>query len=66
MEEDLEEDFRGDFKQDLEGALLSSSIQVRSGPGLVQGWFSLQLKFNSSELDSEVGRLVTPMAEMSG
>ena len=30
----------------------------RSGPGLVQVWFSLQLKFNSFELDSEVGRLV--------
>ena len=36
-----------DFKQDLEGDLLSSS-----GPGLVQ----YRLKFNSFELDSEVGR----------
>ena len=33
----------------------------RSGPGLVQVWFSLQLKFSSSELDSEVGRLVPPI-----
>ena len=39
--------------------------QVRSGPGqvwsrldLVQVWFRLQLKFNSIELESEVGRLV--------
>ena len=54
----LEGDFRGDFKQDLEGDLLSSSGQVRSRSGLVQVWFSLQPKFNSFELDSEVGRLV--------
>ena len=35
--------------------------QVRSGPGLVQVWFrlQLQLKFISLELDSEVGRLVS-------
>ena len=35
-------------------------VQVwsRSGPGLVQVWFSLQPKFNSFELDSEVGRLI--------
>ena len=44
-------DIRGDFKQDMEGDLLSSS-------GQVQVWFSLQPKFNSFELDSEVGRLV--------
>ena len=48
-------DFRGDFKQDMEGYLLSSSGQVGSRSGLVQVWFSLQLKFNSFELDSEVG-----------
>ena len=53
LEGDLEGDFRGDFKQDLEGDLLSSS--VRSGPGLVQ----YRLKFNSFELDSEVGPLVS-------
>ena len=47
LEVDLEGEFRGDFKQDLEGDLLSSS-------GLVQ----YRLKFNSFELDSEVGRLV--------
>ena len=50
----------GEFKQDLEWDLLSSSGQVwsRSGPGLVQVWSSIELKFNSFELDSEVGRLV--------
>ena len=46
------------FKGDLEGDLLSSSGQVRLRSGLVQVRFSLQLKFNSFELDSEVGRLV--------
>ena len=55
---DSKGDFRGDFKQDMEGDLLSSSGQVRSRSGLVQVWFSLQPKFNSFELDSEVGRLV--------
>mgnify|MGYP007060113225 CR=1 FL=1 len=58
LEVDLEGDFRGDFKQDLEGDLLSSSGQLRSRSGLVQVWFSIELKFNSFELDSEVGRLV--------
>ena len=48
----------GDFKQDMEVDLLSNSGQVRSRSGLVQVWFSLQPKFNSIELDSEVGRLV--------
>ena len=38
--------------------LLSSSGKVKSKSGLVQVWFSLQTKFNSFELDSEVGRLV--------
>ena len=55
---DLKGDFRGDFKQDLEGDLLSISGQLRSRSGLVQVWFSIDLKFNSFELDSEVGRLV--------
>ena len=62
MEEELEGDskgdFKGDFKQDMEGDLLSSSGQVRSRSGLVQVWFSLQPKFNSFDLDSDVGRLV--------
>ena len=31
-------------------------VKLRSGK--VQVWFSLQLKFSSFELDSEVGRLV--------
>ena len=51
IQDDLKGDLRGDFKQDLEGDLLSRS-------GLVQVWFSIELKFNSFELDSEVGRLV--------
>ena len=54
LEVDLEGDFRGDFKQDL----LSSSDQLRSRSGLVQVWFSIELKFIFFELDSEVGRLV--------
>ena len=62
FEVDLEGYFRGDFKQDfkhdLEGDLLSSSGQLRSRSGLGQVWYSIELKFNSFELDSEVGRLV--------
>ena len=57
MEGDSKGDFRGDFKQDMEGDLLSSSGQV---------WFSLQPKFNSFELDSEVGQLVRPKIEGFG
>ena len=61
---DLKGDFRGDFKQDLEGDLLSISGQLRSRSrsGLVQVWFSIELKFNSFELDSEVGRLVEDLS----
>ena len=55
FKEDFEGDFEGDLEGDLEG---SSSGQVRSRSGLVKVWFSLQPKFNSFELDSEVGRLV--------
>ena len=58
LEVNLEGDFKGDFKQDLEGDLLSSSGQLRSKSSLVQVWFSKELKFNSFELDCEVGRLV--------
>ena len=58
LEVDLEGDFRGDFKQDMEGDLLSSSGQLRSRSCLVRVCFSLKLKFNSLELDSEVGQLV--------
>ena len=36
--------------------LRSGKVQVKSG--LVQFWFRQELKFNSLELDSEVGRLV--------
>ena len=49
LEGDSKGDFRGDFKQDMEVKLRSGKVQVR---------FSLQPKFNSFELDSEVGRLV--------
>ena len=49
---DSKGEFRGDFKQDMEGDLLRS--------GKVQVWFSLQPKYISFELDSEVGRLVHP------
>ena len=67
MEGELEEeskgdskgDFREDFKQNMEGDLLSGQVRSRSGRRRVQVWFSLQPKFNSFELDSEVGRLVT-------
>ena len=55
LEGDLEEGLEGDSKGDIKGDLLSSSGQVRSRSGLVQVWFSLHLKFNSLELDSEVG-----------
>ena len=62
LEGNFKENFREDFKQDSEGDLLSSSglgqVWSRSGSGLVQLRFSLQLKVNSLELDSEVGRLV--------
>ena len=37
--------------------LRSVKVQVRS-KRLGQVWFSLELKFNSLELDSELGRLV--------
>ena len=58
MEGDSKGDFRGEFKQDLVGDLLSSSGQLRLRLGLVQVWFGIELKFNSFELDSEVGQLV--------
>ena len=57
LEEDLEVDLEGDFRGDL----LSSSGQLRSRSGLNQVWFSIELKFISFELDSEVGRLVPPL-----
>ena len=60
---DFKGDFRGEFKQDMEGDLLSNSGQVRSRSGLLQVWFSLHPKFNSVELDSEVGRLVCTVNE---
>ena len=47
----------GDTKGDFRGDLMSSSGQIRSRLGLVQVWFSLQPKFNSFELDSEVDRM---------
>ena len=47
--------FKGDLEGDLEGDLkgyLKGDFEVN----LI--WFSIELKFNSFELDSEVGRLV--------
>ena len=41
------------------------SGQLRSGSGLVQVWFSIDLKFNSFELDSEVGQLVTELRRVN-
>ena len=60
LEVDYKGDFRGDSKQDLEGelAVVSSSGQLRSRAGLDQVLISLELRFNSLELDSEGGRLV--------
>ena len=40
-------------------AFVSSSGELRSRAGLVQVWISLELKLNSLELDSKVGRLVS-------
>ena len=34
------------------------AVKLRSVKGPGQVWFSIKLKFNSFELDSEVGRLV--------
>ena len=64
LEVDLEGDLRGDFKlQTWKGTYCQA--QLRSRSGLVQVWFSLQLKFSSSELDSEVGRLVLALRPSS-
>ena len=64
LEGDLEGDLEVDLEVDLEETSEGTSnrtwkgtccqAQVRFGPGLVQ----YSLKFNSFELDSEVGRLV--------
>ena len=53
MEKDLERDLKGELEGDPKG---TSNVQVRSG--LVQVLFSLQPKFNSFELDSEVDLLI--------
>ena len=73
FEGDFEGNFGGDLEVDLEGDSkgglqrgLQRGLQTGHGRGLavklrlgkVQVWFSLQRKFNSFELDSEVGRLV--------
>ena len=62
----FKEDFEGDFERGLGGGLGGGLGEGLGGgvggglqrSGLVQVWFSLQPKFNSFELDSEVGRLV--------
>ena len=53
-------DFRGDFEGYFNGSTgrLGEGHAVKLKSCKVQVWFSLQLKFNSLELDSEVGRLV--------
>ena len=53
---DLKGDFRGDFKQDLEGDLLSISGQLRSRSrsGLVQVWFSIELKLDRGSIRSSL------------
>ena len=56
LEGDSKGDFRGDFNRIWKGTCCQA--QVRSRSGLVRVWFSIQPKFNSFELDSEVGRLV--------
>ena len=54
LEVDLKGDFIGDFNRTWKGTCCQA--QVIKGPGQV--CFSIELKFNSFELDSEVGRLV--------
>ena len=61
-----------DFRGGVEGGVgvglqtgLGRGLAVKLRSGLVhQVWFSIELKFNSFELDSEVGRLV-PLYLMS-
>ena len=62
----LQKGLQRGLQQDMEGDLLSNSGQVRSRSGLLQVWFSLQPKFNSVELDSEVGRLVFYLLSILG
>ena len=54
-------EFQGGLGGGLGGRLgggLGGTGQVRSRSGLAKVWFSLRPKFNSFELDSEVGQLV--------
>ena len=53
LDGELKEDSKGESKGDFRGD--SKLDKVRSRSGLVQYWFSLQPKFYSFELDSEVG-----------
>ena len=51
----------GGLKKGLQRGLQTGfgwGLVVKLRSGLVHVWFSLQFKFNSLELDSEVGRLV--------
>ena len=50
--------FKGDLEGDSQRGLqtgLGRGLVVKLRSGLVQVWFSLQLKFNSLELNTEVG-----------
>ena len=64
MEREIDRDSKGDFRGDMEGQTGHKRglvVKLRSAlvqAGLVQVWFRLQLEFTSSEIDSEVGRLV--------
>ena len=53
LQGDLEGELERDFQQDLRKS--QNAVKLRSG----KVWFNLQLKFNSLELDSEIGQLVS-------
>ena len=63
LEGGLEGRFGGGLQRRLQRGLKTGlgwglDVKLRSRSGLVKVWFSLQLKFNSLELDSEVGQLL--------
>ena len=46
-------------------AVVLSSGQLRSRAGLVQIWICLEIKFNSLELDSEVGLVLSLLSAVT-
>ena len=71
MQDDIKDDIQGNIQNDIQDVLafwlgrlglglvvLLRLGQVRTRPGMVQILLSLQLKFNSLELDFEIGRFV--------